>query len=142
MPGDQGILNYVLNQKAVLDGLRVERRKIMRWPGHGMDGVTAASRDQAQAPAVDRPLGRHQDRASRARCQGADVLSLFERQYYAKIPRAFFYAGSGRAGIFLQPLCAVASTRARLLLRRLRSMPDQAALASNAEVTRKPKPEV
>jgi hypothetical protein len=36
MPGDQGILNYVLNQKAAIDGLRVKGRQMMRWPRHSI----------------------------------------------------------------------------------------------------------
>ena len=50
MPGEQGILNYILNRKAALEGLRVQRKRIMRWPGHSMDGLDAESISKRTAP--------------------------------------------------------------------------------------------
>src|SRR5215469_11223830 len=41
MNGDQGILNYVFNQKAALHGLQVKRQPIMRWPAHSREGIDA-----------------------------------------------------------------------------------------------------
>ena len=86
MPGDQGVLNYVLNQKAQHNGLAVDRRPIMRWPGHGMDAITATSVAGRTAP----PLIVHWAGFKAARLAdlpGADVLRYFERLYYARLPK-------------------------------------------------------
>jgi hypothetical protein len=87
MPSDQGVLNYVLNQKAMLDGILVDRRKIMRWPGHGLDGITAQSVAARTAP----PLVVHWAGMKNPRLgtmAGADVLSFFEQLYYSRLPWA------------------------------------------------------
>lgn len=85
MPGDQGILNYILNQKAQLDGLQVERRPIMRWPGHGMHDITAATVASGSAPACIVHWAGFKG-PSLASLPGSDVLRLFEQAYYAKLP--------------------------------------------------------
>jgi hypothetical protein len=95
MPGDQGILNYVLNQK-LATGLRVGCRKIMRWPGHGMQGLSAE--DVSRRVAV--PLVVHWAGMKKLRQQdmvGSDLLAYFEAQYYSRIP----------AGRLLRPWRAV-----------------------------------
>ncbi len=84
-PGDQGILNYVLNQKAMLDGLRIECRKIMRWAGHGLEGLDATTVSaRAAMPLIVHWAGmkkmRHRDMV------GADLLSYFEQIYYQRLP--------------------------------------------------------
>jgi hypothetical protein len=85
MNGEQGILNYVLNQKAAIDGLRVERRQIMRWPGHSMEGLDAETvSKRAAAPRVVHWAG-----VKKARQQdmvGADLLTHFEKLYYKRLP--------------------------------------------------------
>lgn len=119
MPGDQGVLNYVFNQKIMTRGLKVERRKIMQWPGHGMAGISAATVTQRKA------LARvvHWAGVKKARLgamPGADVLRMFEKFYYARIPLGA-YARRARAARYA---CAAvldsALTRVRLILRRLR----------------------
>lgn len=85
MPGDQGVLNYVLNQKAALDGLQVGRKKIMRWPGHGMEGLDAAAVSGGTAA----PIVVHWAGMKKARQRdmvGADLLAFFEEQYYRRLP--------------------------------------------------------
>jgi hypothetical protein len=85
MPGDQGVLNYVLNQKAALEGLAVERRPLMRWPGHGMQGLVADSVARKAGPS----LVVHWAGMKKARLgsmAGADLLTFFERQYYLRLP--------------------------------------------------------
>jgi len=85
MPGDQGILNYVLNQKVVFQGLRVELQKIMRWPGHGMEGLDVGAVSQRRAPS----LVVHWAGLKKARLRdmiGADLLLFFEEQYYRRLP--------------------------------------------------------
>jgi hypothetical protein len=86
-PGDQGILNYVLNQKAMLDGLRIECRKIMRWPGHGLQGLDA----KIVSARAAMPLIVHWAGMKKIRQQdmvGADLLSYFEQIYYQRLPCA------------------------------------------------------
>jgi hypothetical protein len=90
MPGDQGILNYVLNQNAAIDGLRVERRQIMRWPRHSMDGLHAETvSKRAAAPLVVHWAG--VKKARQREMVGADLLAYFEKVYYQRLP-----AGDGR----------------------------------------------
>ena len=50
MGGDQGVMNCVLLQQEAFDGLKIERRTIMRWPGHGMAGLDANSVADRTAP--------------------------------------------------------------------------------------------
>lgn len=85
MPGDQGVLNYLFNSLSQAGVLDVARRKIMRWPGHGMDGLDAAAIAAKRAP----PVVIHwagMKRASLGEMVGADVLRFFEKLYYARIP--------------------------------------------------------
>jgi hypothetical protein len=85
MPGDQGILNYVLNQKVAIDGLRVERQRIMRWPDHSMDGLDAETVSKRAAASVVV----HWAGAKKARRRdmiGADLLAYFEKVYYRRLP--------------------------------------------------------
>jgi hypothetical protein len=86
MPGDQGVLNYVVNQQAALRGVQVERRAIMRWPGHGLAALNASVVSARVAP----PLVVHWAGMKTTRQRdmvGADLLSLFERAYYRRLPR-------------------------------------------------------
>jgi len=90
MGGEQGVLNYVLNQKHASSGLRVERRRLLRWPGHGMDGLSAERVIDRTAPA----LVVHWAGMKRNRLQdmvGADLLQFFESYHYQRV-----YAGSIR----------------------------------------------
>jgi hypothetical protein len=85
MNGDQGILNYVLNQKAAREGLCVERRQIMRWPGHSMDGLKAETVSKRQAlPLVIHWAG--MKKVLLRKMIGADILLYFEKFYYSRLP--------------------------------------------------------
>jgi hypothetical protein len=85
MNGEQGILNYVLNQKVARDSLRVERRQIMRWPGHSMDGLDAETvSKRAAAPLVVHWAGMKKTR--QRHMIGADLLAYFEKVYYQRLP--------------------------------------------------------
>ena len=106
MPGDQGILNYVVNQKAALDGLRVERREFMLWPGRGMQGLNATAVSEGTAPSfvvhwAGMKKTRHRDMV------GSDLLDFFEKQYYRRLPaggvRIFF---DGYKDVLYQWLCS------------------------------------
>ncbi len=86
MNGDQGILNYVFNQKAALQGLRVERRQIMRWPAHSMEGFDADSVSKGTAiPRIVHWAGLK--KARQRDMLGADLLAFFEKFYYSRLPR-------------------------------------------------------
>jgi hypothetical protein len=92
--GEQGVFNYILNQRAALAGVNVRRRKIMRWPGHGMDGLSAASVADRTAP----PLVVHWAGMKKPRLRdmtGADLLTFFEKRYFQRLP-----TGSMRRIIF------------------------------------------
>ena len=86
MPGDQGILNYVLNQSSASGRFRVEPMPLMRWPGHGMEGFDAASVAAGKAPArVVHWAGLKRLRF--VNMPGADLLEHFERVYYSRVLR-------------------------------------------------------
>jgi len=86
MSGEQGLLNYILNQKAMLEGLAVERRNIMRWPPRSMQGVNLESVSRHAAP----PVVIHWAGAAKTRRRrdmiGVDLLAHFERAYYQRLP--------------------------------------------------------
>ena len=122
IPGEQGILNFVLNQKAALGAPRVERRQMMRWPGHGIDGITPMSIMNRTAPAV--VTHRAGFKAARLRAlPGADVLSLFERCYHAKLPLGFIGIRLRTCRYVVASVARSLSTRLRLLRRRLSVSP-------------------
>lgn len=121
MPGDQGVLNYVLNRKA-REGLPVSRRKIMRWPGHGMPGLDAAAVAARRAPA----LVVHWAGMKRARQQemvGADLLAFFERFYYARLPGGELRRAIDGARHALAQWARDLQVRLRLAARRLSRSP-------------------
>jgi len=85
MDGDQGVLNYVILHKEAFEGLRIERRTIMRWPGHSMDGLNVESVAGGTAP----PLVIHWAGMKHTFLRdmvGSDLLKFFENFYYAKLP--------------------------------------------------------
>ena len=43
-------MNYVILQKEAFEGLRIERRTMMRWPGHSMEDLSAESIAKRTAP--------------------------------------------------------------------------------------------
>lgn len=104
--GEQGILNYVLNQSCASRRFSLERMPLMRWPGHGMEGFDAASVAVRNAPArVVHWAGLKRLRF--ANMPGADLLGHFERVYYAS-----FYCGH-----FLRPFRAFRTFIDELLYR-------------------------
>lgn len=87
--GDQGVLNFVFNQKVMTSGLRVGREPLMRWPGHGMDGFDVEAVRAGTAPArVVHWAGIKRLRFSSM--PGADLLDYFEESYYERIPGGSF----------------------------------------------------
>jgi hypothetical protein len=85
MNGDQGILNYVFNQKAALQGLRVERRQIMSWPAYYMEGLDAGTVSKGTAiPRIVHWAGLK--KARQRDMLAADLLVFFEKFYYSRLP--------------------------------------------------------
>jgi hypothetical protein len=85
MGGDQGVINYVILQKEMFEGLRIERRTIMRWPGHSMDSLNAETISTRSAP----PRIIHwagMKKSSLRQMVGSDILLYFERFYYSRLP--------------------------------------------------------
>lgn len=89
MPGDQGILNYVLNQKAALGGIAVKTAKIMHWPGHGMSEFNAeGAARRTLLPVVVHWAGLK--KAFLSAMVGSEILFFFERFYYSHLPGGFW----------------------------------------------------
>lgn len=85
MNGDQGLLNYVFNQKAALQNLQVERRQMMRWPAHSTEGLDAhAVEKRTSAPRIVHWAGLK--KARQRDMLAADLLGFFERFYYSVLP--------------------------------------------------------
>jgi hypothetical protein len=85
MPGDQGILNYLLNQGHAAQRFSVERLPLMRWPGHGLNGFSSEEVRTGIAPKrVIHWAG--MKRLRFADMKGADLLTYFEKLYYTRIP--------------------------------------------------------
>ena len=83
--GDQGVFNFVVNEQARLEKIRVARVPLMRWPGHGMQGLDA----DKVAMRTAAPLVVHWAGMKKARLRdmvGADLLAYFEANYYKRIP--------------------------------------------------------
>jgi hypothetical protein len=85
MGGDQGVMNYVILQKEALEGLCIERRTIMRWPGYSMEDLNAESISKRTAP----PRIVHwagMKKTTLRHMVGSDILLFFERFYYTRVP--------------------------------------------------------
>jgi hypothetical protein len=85
MGGDQGVMNYVILKKEAFDGLRIDRRTIMRWPGNGMDGLDAESVAKGVAPALVVHWAGMKSIFLR-NMVGSDLLRFFEEFYYTRLP--------------------------------------------------------
>jgi len=100
--GDQGLLNYVVNQKHALEGLNVYRRTIMRWPGHSMQGLDADRvSDRLAEPLVVHWAGLKKPRLRDM--AGDDLLRFFEQRYYARLRFGALRHQSARLGHFIDP---------------------------------------
>jgi hypothetical protein len=84
-PGDQGVFNFVINEHHAMGKIRVARVPLMRWPGHGMQGLDAKTVAARAAP----PLVIHWAGMKKPRLYdmiGGDLLDYFERVYYRRLP--------------------------------------------------------
>jgi hypothetical protein len=85
MGGDQGVMNYVILQKEAFEGLHIERRTIMRWPGNSMEDLDVESVSKGTAP----PLVIHWAGMKKTLLRGmvgAELLLFFEKFYYQSLP--------------------------------------------------------
>lgn len=85
MPGEQGILNYVVNEQWRAGKITVARIPLMRWAGHGMQGLDAEAISSQSCPSLvvhwaGMKRARHRDMV------GADLLTYFENAYYKPLP--------------------------------------------------------
>lgn len=85
MGGDQGVMNYIVLQKEAFDGLLIDRRTFMRWPGAGMADLGIEDVKAGKAP----PLVVHWAGMKAILLRnmvGGDLLQFFEDFYYARLP--------------------------------------------------------
>lgn len=85
MPGDQGVLNYVLNKKAKSGEIVVDRKPLMRWPAHGLGGLSPGELESRTAP----PFIIHWAGLKKFRLSsmpGSELLKFFERKYFEDVP--------------------------------------------------------
>lgn len=85
MQGDQGILNYVFNQKVHGGELQVDRRKIMYWPAKLIESVSLRTVSARIAP----PVVVHWAGLKKKRIRDMkhpELLDFFERYYYERLP--------------------------------------------------------
>ena len=85
MGGDQGVMNYVILKKETFEGLLIDRRAIMRWPGNGMQGLDVESVVNGTAPALIVHWAGMKSIFLR-NMVGGDLLQFFENFYYARLP--------------------------------------------------------
>lgn len=82
--GEQGVLNFVVNEQYRSGKIRVARVPLMRWPGHRMQGLDAIAVSKRVCPS----LVVHWAGMKRARLRdmvGADLLTYFEKHYYQRL---------------------------------------------------------
>lgn len=120
MGGDQGVMNYVILQKEAFEGLRIERRTIMRWPGHSMEGLNAESVSKRTAP----PLVIHwagMKKPALGDMVGGDILLFFEKFYYTHVPAAWLRRPFAICQHFLIHWIHWVKVRIKLTYRRMRT---------------------
>lgn len=118
--GEQGILNYILNQGHQTGRFRVDRLPLMRWPGHGVEGLSAEAVRRGDAPA--RIV--HWAGLKRLRLRdmpGADLLDHFERMYYQAIPGGESLRRRRAFANTVRQIATRAQTWLRLFLKKIRS---------------------
>jgi hypothetical protein len=87
-PGDQGVLNYVVNEQCAAGTLSVARTPFMKWGREEMAEFDLAALDDASPyPFVIHWAGLKKVRMGQM--LRADILRHFERAYYARIDNGF-----------------------------------------------------
>jgi hypothetical protein len=113
MPGDQGVLNYVLNRKVAFDAIPVALIPLMKWPGDGMSGFEPEAINSGVAPVrVVHWAGMKKPRLSSM--SGGDLLAHFERAYYSHLPNARYLRHARAAADTYHTLLRRFRTRASL----------------------------
>lgn len=87
MGGDQGVINYVMLKKEKLEGLRICRVELMRWPGNGMDDLKVETVRSGEAPALVIHWAGMKAIFLR-NVVGGELLLFYEDFYYSRLPFA------------------------------------------------------
>lgn len=117
--GDQGVLNLVLNAKARQGAVSVARVALMRWPGHGMQGIELADiKRKAGPPLVIHWAGMKKSRL--ADMAGPDILTFYERLYYSRVPGGEARRHVAAFGHWLSHWLHEARLRVRLRMKALK----------------------
>jgi hypothetical protein len=97
MTGDQGVQNYIMLKKEACGELHLDRRAIMRWPGHSLAELNVASVATGKAPPVVVHWAGMKSMFLRSMA-ASELLRFFERYYYSKLPagRLRHVVGLGR----------------------------------------------
>jgi len=121
MPGEQGIINYVLNKNAMLNRITVDRRKIMCWPAYGMDGLDCRTvAERRAAPLIVHWAGLKKPKLREM--AGGDLLMFFEEQYYRRLPRPRLQRFRGAARHTWRELRTRLEISGRMMRRSVRSI--------------------
>lgn len=122
-PGDQGVLNYVINERAAAGGITVARTPFMKWGREEMSEFAVADLGEASP----HPFVIHWAGLKKARLGQmlrADILRHFEDAYYAEVSNGFTRR---RSRIVRAEIVRWYSRGGRLagkIVRRLRSIAD------------------
>ena len=132
MTGDQGIQNYVMLQRAARDAEFLDRRKLMRWPGHAMDDIDVNGVAARTAPARVVHWAGMKATFLHQMASG-DILQFFETYYYSRMP---FGGLRRRLGVWRHAWIHVtAAIRRRVRLRMRATFGDRQPAASEPLVT-------
>jgi len=83
--GEQGVLNFVINEQVRIRSMQVLRVPLMRWPGYGLHGLDVENVSKRSArPMVVHWAGMKRTRLSKM--TGASLLAYFEQVYYQRLP--------------------------------------------------------
>lgn len=116
--GEQGVLNFALNQAVRRGQCAAHRAPLMCWPGKGMNGITATAILDRTAPArVVHWAGFNRARLSPL--PGADVLDFFERFYYSRFRFPAWSLRRAAAAHFAHATRSALALRVRLRLRAM-----------------------
>lgn len=117
MQGDQGVLNYMFNQKVHEGAIKVDRRKIMFWPAAPMEGVSLETVAARTAPPVVVHWAGLKKKTIGA-MKHPELLDFFERYYYSRVPMG----GLKRVGNAIYDVLALTAYETRVKIRdRLRN---------------------
>ncbi|MEO6209678.1 MAG: hypothetical protein ABIQ10_06070 [Gemmatimonadaceae bacterium] len=120
--GDQGVLNYVVNQRAAAGAITVARTPFMKWSREEMSEFAVAMLGEASPyPFVIHWAGLKKARLGQM--LRADILRHFEGAYYAKVSNGFTRRRSRILRTEIERWYSRGGRVAGKIVRRLRSIP-------------------